>query len=419
MLLPDLIVHADWSGSKASKRVAAVARLVPGDRYWIDVPRTVKNAGCWFERFSISHGTSDGATDETPGTMLVGFDFPIGFPAAYARRADIKSFRDALPRLGDGVWRDFFEVCRDPEEISLHRPFYPYRPGGRSPKQLTDALDIEWDDLRRECERKTKDRRAACPLFWTLGGNQVGKAALSGWREFVQPLLNQGDHVGLWPFDGPLVDLLQSRSSVIVETYPTEFYGHLGVRFGSGKGEGKQSPRARKQKRRVAACRNGCNGRRVHRRRLSSDHDGLRPQQERRRPVRRNGRPARHRQVSPRRCQPRAAARLSCHVRRGLDPRPETRPRCSPERSGHPDVNEPPPRTTRTRLSPQWVIHLSQVRLRLVGPDGCAAKRPPVPCGLLRPQTSQAPRGRSRIPLPSRSDPVRPRAHDARPDRNG
>ena len=48
-------------------------------------------------------------------------------------------------------------------------------------------------------------------------------------------MVEEGDDIGLWPFDGALVDLLESRSIVIVETYPTEFYGHLGFCLGSGK----------------------------------------------------------------------------------------------------------------------------------------------------------------------------------------
>jgi hypothetical protein len=58
-------------------------------------------------------------------------------------------------------------------------------------------------------------------------------------------MVEEGDATGLWPFDGALVDLLKSRSVVIVETYPTEFYDHLGFRLGSGKGNGKQSQPAR------------------------------------------------------------------------------------------------------------------------------------------------------------------------------
>jgi len=29
-------------------------------------------------------------------------------------------------------------------------------------------------------------------MFWTLGGNQVGKAAISGWRELLAPARRAG-----------------------------------------------------------------------------------------------------------------------------------------------------------------------------------------------------------------------------------
>jgi hypothetical protein len=80
------------------------------------------------------------------------------------------------------------------------------------------------DDLRRECEKKQAGRRAACPLFWTLGANQVGKGAIVGWRDVLAPALREGD-VSLWPFDGRLLDLLKAGKIIIAETYPAECYG--------------------------------------------------------------------------------------------------------------------------------------------------------------------------------------------------
>ena len=101
---------------------------------------------------------------------------------------------------------------------------------------------MTWNELYRRCEHKTDTRPAASPLFWTLGGKQVGKGAISGWREFVQPLIGDNNNVALWPFDGALRDLLQSGSCVvIVETYPAEFYRRLDVRFPGSKGGGKRS----------------------------------------------------------------------------------------------------------------------------------------------------------------------------------
>ena len=95
--------------------------------------------------------------------------------------------------------------------------------------------------MRRRCERQTGTRRAACPVFWTLGGNQVGKAAISGWRDVVQPARKAG--ALLWPFDGDLAALSKSGRLVICETYPAEAYGHVGVRFRSGASKRKQTSR--------------------------------------------------------------------------------------------------------------------------------------------------------------------------------
>jgi hypothetical protein len=43
--------------------------------------------------------------------------------------------------------------------------------------------------------------------------------------------------VAIWPFAGPLFDLFRPGRAVIAETYPTEFYTHLGVRFAHQPGQ--------------------------------------------------------------------------------------------------------------------------------------------------------------------------------------
>ena len=122
------------------------------------------------------------------GPILAGFDFPIGLPAAYAKQAGIEDFATALAGFGQGRWRDFYEVAAQPEQIALTRPFYPARPGGRSRRQLVDGLRLEtWHSLHRRCDGATAGRQAACPMFWTLGGNQVGKAMIVGWRDLLAP----------------------------------------------------------------------------------------------------------------------------------------------------------------------------------------------------------------------------------------
>jgi hypothetical protein len=114
------------------------------------------------------------------------------------------------------------------------------------------------DALIRQCEKKTTSRRSACCLFWTLGGNQVGKAAISGWREVVRPAQSNG--AKLWPFDGTLSALAASSKLVVCKTYPAEAYGHVGVRFRPGGSKRRQNDRREA----VAGLASWCEERSIH-----------------------------------------------------------------------------------------------------------------------------------------------------------
>ncbi|MGZ4379802.1 MAG: hypothetical protein ACXVZ3_00055 [Gaiellaceae bacterium] len=130
------------------------------------------------------------------------------------------------------MWQDFYRVAEHRDEICVHRPFYPLRPGGTLRKHLLEGLGASAvDELLRVSDRGTASRKPACCLFWTLGGNQVGKAALAGWHDLVAPALRDPYlDVAQWPFDGKLGDLLgNGREIILAETYPAEFYGHLGI----------------------------------------------------------------------------------------------------------------------------------------------------------------------------------------------
>lgn len=203
----------------------ACARLGGHGRYRADMPEPVGDLTTLFTRLRATAGAE--------GCVLLGVDFPIGLPLSYARRVGIDAFMDALPRFGEGWWNGFYTVNTAPREISLHRPFYPARPGGARREHLAAALGMDsFDALLRRCEQPYPGRRAAAPLFWTLGGQQVGKAAISGWRDLLAPALRRGEgDLTLWPFAGPLPALCEPGRVVVAESYPAEFYGHLGVRF--------------------------------------------------------------------------------------------------------------------------------------------------------------------------------------------
>lgn len=88
------------------------------------------------------------------GSAVIGFDFPIGVPVAYADAAGIDRFPELLPKLGWGEWRDFYRVAETPDDVSLHRPFYPQRPGGIAQAHLYEGLGFDsMAKLLRESDR--------------------------------------------------------------------------------------------------------------------------------------------------------------------------------------------------------------------------------------------------------------------------
>ena len=224
-----IVVHADWGTHPRKRWIARARSLGPG---W-----AVEAVEPW--TLGASPLECLGLDEEEPGPILIGLDFPVGLPLAYARAAEIRAFGDALLGFGGPGWEKFYAVARTPAEISLRRPFYPHAPGGTLRRHLEDGLGIPMAQVSRECERATATRPAACPLFWTLGASQVGKGAIAGWQEVVVPLVREG--AALWPFDGELADLLRTRRVTIAETYPAEYYGPLG--FGRGWSKRRQADR--------------------------------------------------------------------------------------------------------------------------------------------------------------------------------
>jgi hypothetical protein len=151
---PTHIYHADW-GTDPSKRWLARAKLGLDGRHTAEAPRPVGDHAQLITSIRSEIGSE--------GCALVGFDFPIGVPERYASAAEIEEFKPFLLELGTGAWADFFTVSRIAAEITIHRPFYPFRPGGTQQAHVLKALGLQHiDDLRRQCERKQIGRRAAC-----------------------------------------------------------------------------------------------------------------------------------------------------------------------------------------------------------------------------------------------------------------
>jgi hypothetical protein len=227
----DVIFHADWS-INPSKRWVAVAEM--------------RQSG--WEIFSLEIApcnlTAKLLEAARVKRVLAGFDFPNGVPAKWANKVKLGSFPSFLDQLSKDPDPAFFKVAGSQNEISPERPFYPATAkAGVKQEHLYQRLGFQsFNELRRKCEARTDNRKHACPLFWTLGANQVGKGAISGWREVVIPCVKAGAR--LWPFDGELGSE-NSTGLTIAETYPAEMYGWLGIKF-QGKG-GKRSQAKRRE----------------------------------------------------------------------------------------------------------------------------------------------------------------------------
>ena len=251
MNFPRIIVHADW-GSAPGKRWMCVAEGGADGSFVVRAPQLVGELGTLFQRL----------LQTSCGSVLIGFDFPIGIPEAYARRAGIDDFSEALRGFGWGAWADFYDIAEVAADVSIKRPFYPYRPGGTRQRHLVDGLGVRsMSDLLRRCERSTPTRGPASPLFWTLGAKQVGRAAIIGWRDLLRPALSDDKiDLAIWPFDGELGELLQHRHVTVVETYPAEACVHLGL-IPPGRGWSKRKQDDRRQQ--ASAIRRWAANRRV------------------------------------------------------------------------------------------------------------------------------------------------------------
>jgi len=216
-----IAAHADWSVDPR-KRWACLARR--GPRGWrVEAPVPVGDPAA-FAAALLAKGAP----------AALGLDLPLGLPRGYAARRPEAGFVEFLAaRAGDAA---FFEVNAGLETVCDARPFYPARPAkGMTRLGHARALGLGGGaDLSRLCDRATSARPAGAPLFWTLGANQSGKAAIAAWRDWLAPVLAAGAPYRLWPFDGELRALLAPGRLALAEVYPAEALRQLGLRMPGG-----------------------------------------------------------------------------------------------------------------------------------------------------------------------------------------
>ncbi len=214
--------HADWS-LDPRKRWVCIARREDG--HWrAEAPRPVGDPAAL-----VATLLAEGAP------VAIGLDLPLGVPRAFAATRTDAGFRDFLAGLV--ATPDFFVVNEALDTVSAARPFYPQR-GVRGMTRASHARALGFSSavgLSRWCDRATAERPAGAPVFWTLGANQSGKAAIAAWRDWLAPALAARAPIRLWPFDGALHDLLAPDVAVLAEVYPAEALRHCGLRLSGSK----------------------------------------------------------------------------------------------------------------------------------------------------------------------------------------
>ena len=217
-----MVAHADWSMHPAKRWAVLARRGVDGWR--MEAPRPVGDPA-QLARELLAPGEP----------AALGLDVPLGLPRGFARHraeADFPAFLAA--RTADAR---FFTVHDDLAEVTPQAPFYPRRPvKGVSRAAHAAALGLAGPAaLNRWCDAATALRPAGAPVFWTLGANQSGKAAIAAWRDWLAPALASGAPFDLWPFAGPLASLLRPGRLALAEVYPAEALRQLGLRLPGSK----------------------------------------------------------------------------------------------------------------------------------------------------------------------------------------
>lgn len=217
-----IAAHADWS-LEARKRWVTIARR-QGAIWQASAPRLVGDPA------ALAAGL---IAEGRPAAL--GLDLPLGVPRGFALQRPEADFPSFLAGLAQNP--AFFAVSPNLETVSPARPFYPAR-GIKGMTRAAHAAALGLADaaaLSRACDRATAERPAGAPVFWTLGANQSGKAAISAWRDWLAPALAAGAPLRLWPFAGGLHDLLRPGQLALAEVYPAEALRHLGLKLGGSK----------------------------------------------------------------------------------------------------------------------------------------------------------------------------------------
>lgn len=221
------ILCADWSKSRRKREV-----------YAADVARREvrRLAGPW-----TAGGVIEAARKAAGGgSALATFDAPIGVPISYWQKLrQISSFPDGVGSFP--AWLPealktprYFDNARSPWDWRIEQPFFAIAPGAGGRRVWEDTLKRAGVATLRRADELTR----AKPVFVTSGiPGTAGSGARELWKELghmlgapdavdraKDPVGSTGADFTIWPFDGPLDELLATNTVVVGEIYPRVAY---------------------------------------------------------------------------------------------------------------------------------------------------------------------------------------------------
>lgn len=214
----DRVIIVDWSASSAPSPARATA-----DAIWIAVQDQTAVTAHYHRTRRSAEAFLQGQIAQTQAAgerALIGFDFPLGYPAGFAHAL---TGRDDVRRL----WAYFAQNITDTATNQNNRfqvadainaqfhsgPFWG-RPAGLLMPHLPAKKRIDYAALpfaeRREIETRIPRAQPVWKLFTT---GSVGSQSLMGLPMIHR--LSQIDGVCVWPFDAPNAPI------ILAEVYPS------------------------------------------------------------------------------------------------------------------------------------------------------------------------------------------------------
>lgn len=210
----DRVIVVDWSG-RASRSPAHDSK----DAIWIGTCDARQEQQTYCRSRAEAESWLRGALARG-GRQLIGFDFPMGYPAGLARRLTGQDSARALhgwlaDRITDGAdnGNNRFEVAAAVNrQLGGPGPFWG-RPKTRPLDDLPALKTVDYHSLGLSEKRRVEvENPPAKPVWQLLGAGSVGSQALLGIP--VVHRLAAASGAAIWPFDAP-------RDLTLAEVYPS------------------------------------------------------------------------------------------------------------------------------------------------------------------------------------------------------